>query len=196
MWGKVLKKLLFILVFTLILTGMVFAFTNDTLLLRMSIPSNTPLFTMVGGETTSYGTTATSSENPAVITTNKNIHNENITIYLKLTQSARTIPSRAGFSIDVSVLATELILTNDEDTKSGVPSITDVQTGTGTADFTSTRINEGAEDGEVIFRVAYPSGNPVATDTLVGKITYAWVQDDTLPAGEYSATITMTYSAQ
>ena len=175
---------------------MVFAFTNDTLLLRMSIPSNTPLFTMVGGETTSYGTTATSSENPAVITTDKNIHNENITIYLKITQSARTIPSRAGFSIDVSVLASELILTDDEDTKSDIPSITDVQTGIGTADFTSTRIIDVAEDGEVIFRVAYPSGNPVPTDTLVGKITYAWVQDDSLPAGEYTATIVMTYSAQ
>ena len=191
-----MKKPILILAFTLILSGMVFAFTNDTLLLRMSIPSNTPLFTMVGGETTSYGTTAAPIENPGIITSEKNIHNENITIYLKLTQSARTIPSRAGFSIDISVLASELTLTGDENTKSDIPSSSDVQTGTGTGDFTSTRITEGAEDGEVIFRVAYPSGNPVPTDTLVGKITYIWVQDDTLPAGEYTATITMTYNSQ
>ncbi|MBO4424395.1 MAG: hypothetical protein J5768_02670 [Spirochaetales bacterium] len=191
-----MKKPILILAFTLILSGMVFAFTNDTLLLRMSIPSNTPLFTMVGGETTSYGTTAAPIENPGIITSEKNIHNENITIYLKLTQSARTIPSRAGFSLDISVLASELTLTGNENTKSDIPSISDVQTGTGTGDFTSTRIVEGAEDGEVIFRVAYPSGNPVPTDTLVGKITYAWVQDDTLPAGEYTATITMTYNSQ
>ncbi len=191
-----MRKLVLVLTFFLILAIPVFAFTNDTLLLRMSIPSNTPLFTMVGGETTSYGTTAAPIENPAIISSEKNIHNENITIYLKLTQSARTIPSRAGFSIDVSVVATALTLTGDESTKTEIPSISDVQTGTVTADFSSTRIIEGAEDGEVIFRVAYPSGNPVPIDTLVGKITYIWVQNDSMPAGEYTATITMTYSAQ
>ena len=191
-----MRKPVLVLAFILILVLPVFAFTNDTLLLRMSIPSNTPLFTMVGGETTSYGTTAAPIENPGIISSEKNIHNENITIYLKLTQSARTIPSRAGFSIDVSVIAGALTLTEDENTQSDIPGTADVQTGAGNADFTSTSIDEGTEDGEVIFRVAYPSGNPVPTDTLVGKITYIWVRDDTLPAGEYTATITMTYSAQ
>lgn len=191
-----MKKTILFLVFLLVLCGAVFAFSNDTLLLRMSIPSNTPIFMMVGGETTSYGTIAAPEENPGIINSEKNIHNENITVYLKITQGARTIPSRAGLSIDISVLASELMLINDVKTKSDIPSSSEVLTGTGTGDFTSTRITEGAEEGEVIFRVAYPSGNPVPIDTLVGKITYIWVRNEDLPSGQYTATIKMTYSAQ
>lgn len=181
----------------MILASFLFASVSEVLLINISVASNTPVFKMVGGETQSYGTEAGPTNNPGIITSSKNIHSEGLDIYLKISQGVRTNPPSAGYIVDVSIEATPLSTTVNGDTReSGIPNVASATAGTSTADFTSTKTtldNEG--DGIVGFRVTYVTANPVPSDTVVGTVHYQWVADDTLPSGEYVATITMTYTS-
>ena len=190
-----MKKLITILAAMIVLVGAVFATTGDSLTINATVPVTKPEFTMVGGLTNSYGTTATNS-----ITSPKNIAEEAIDVYVKITQTAKSRYKHAGF--DITIAATALTLTEGGVTyTTGVPSI--VASAAGSAinnhfdntkkDFTSTK--KSAANGTVVFTVAYPTGAPVPADTEVGTIQFQWPATDALAVGSYSATITMSYTA-
>ncbi|MCF0262153.1 MAG: hypothetical protein HUK23_04515, partial [Sphaerochaetaceae bacterium] len=47
----------------------------------------------------------------------------------------------------------------------------------------------------VTFAMNYTNGKPVAANTIIGFATFKWTANSELPAGEYSATITLGYTA-
>ena len=191
-----MKKLIAILAVMMVFAGIVFATTGDNLTINASVPVTKPEFTMVGGLTNSYGTTATNTiESP------KNIAEQDIDIFVKITQTAKSrYKNTTGF--DVTIAATALTATIEGVTyTTGVPSIEAAAAGSAVVnainnqknDFTSTKKTEA--NGTVVFTVAYPTGAPVPANTVVGTIQFQWPATDGLAVGAYSATITMSYTA-
>ena len=191
-----MKKAIAILAVMMVFAGIVFATTGDNLTINATVPVTKPEFTMVGGLTNSYGTTATNS-----ITSPKNIAEEAIDVYVKITQTAKSrYKNTTGF--DVTIAATALTATIEGVTyTTGVPSIVASAAGAAVVnainnqknDFTSTK--KSAANGTVVFTVAYPTGAPVPAATEVGTIQFQWPATDGLAVGSYSATITMSYTA-
>lgn len=192
-----MKKFITILAIMMVVVGSVFALTGDKLTVTASVTEVKPEFTMVGGETNAYGTTATNT-----IASEKNIATTPIDIYVKISQTAKSyFKSTSGF--DLTVQATALSATIEGVAYStAVPTIAASSDGNAIANATDSSKNDfvstkkSATDGTVVFTIKYPTGAPVDADTEVGTIQYKWPATSTLAVGDYSATITMTYTAQ
>ena len=191
-----MKKVIAILAAMIVLAGVVFATTGDTLTINASVPVSKPEFTMVGGFTNAYGTTATNTLESQV-----NIAENPINVYVQVKQTALSrYKNTNGFT--VTIAATALSATIEGVTYStAVPTITAASAGSAVVnainaqknDFTTTKTSE--TNGTVVFTVAYPTGAPVPANTVVGSIQYTWPATATLAVGSYSATITMSYEA-
>ena len=191
-----MKKLIAILAAMIVLAGVVFATTGDTLTVNCTVPVTKPEFTMVGGFTNQYGTTATNT-----LESQTNIAENPIDVYVQVKQTALSrYKNTNGFT--VTIAATALSATIEQVTYStAVPTITAASAGSAVVnainaqknDFTSTKTSE--TNGTVVFTVAYPTGAPVPANTVVGSIQYTWPATDSLAVGSYSATITMSYQA-
>ena len=191
-----MKKVIAILAAMIVLAGVVFATTGDTLTVNCTVPVTKPEFTMVGGFTNQYGTTATNT-----LESQTNIAENPIDVYVQVKQTALSrYKNTNGFT--VTIAATALSATIEQVTYStAVPTITAASAGSAVVnainaqknDFTSTKTSE--TNGTVVFTVAYPTGAPVPANTIVGSIQYTWPATATLAVGSYSATITMSYEA-
>ena len=191
-----MKKVIAILAAMIVLAGVVFATTGDTLTVNCTVPVTKPEFTMVGGFTNQYGTTATNT-----LESQTNIAENPIDVYVQVKQTALSrYKNTNGFT--VTIAATALSATIEQVTYStAVPTITAASAGAAVVnainaqknDFTSTKTSE--TNGTVVFTVAYPTGAPVPANTIVGSIQYTWPATATLAVGSYSATITMSYEA-
>ena len=191
-----MKKVIAILAAMIVLAGVVFATTGDTLTVNATVPVAKPEFTMIGGFTNQYGTTATGTLESQV-----NIAENPIDVYVQVKQTALSrYKNTNGFT--VTIAATALSATIEQVTYStAVPTITAASAGSAVVnainaqknDFTSTKTSE--TNGTVVFTVAYPTGAPVPANTVVGSIQYTWPATATLAVGSYSATITMSYEA-
>ena len=191
-----MKKVIAILAAMIVLAGVVFATTGDTLTVNCTVPVTKPEFTMVGGFTNQYGTTATNT-----LESQTNIAENPIDVYVQVKQTALSrYKNINGFT--VTIAATALSATIEQVTYStAVPTITAASAGSAVVnainaqknDFTSTKTSE--TNGTVVFTVAYPTGAPVPANTIVGSIQYTWPATDSLAVGSYSATITMSYQA-
>ena len=191
-----MKKVIAILAAMIVLAGVVFATTGDTLTVNCTVPVTKPEFTMVGGFTNQYGTTATNT-----LESQTNIAENPIDVYVQVKQTALSrYKNTNGFT--VTIAATALSATIEQVTYStAVPTITAASAGSAVVnainaqknDFSSTKTSE--TNGTVVFTVAYPTGAPVPANTIVGSIQYTWPATDSLAVGSYSATITMSYQA-
>ena len=195
-----MKKVIAILAVMMVFAGIVFATTGDNLTINATVPVTKPEFTMVGGFTNEYGTTATGILNSQIdISTNP------IDVYVQIKQTAKSrYKNTTGF--DITIAATALSATIEGVAYStAVPTITASAAGSAVVnainaqknDFTSTK--SSAANGTVVFTVAYPTGAPVPANTIVGSIQFTWPATDSLAVTtgneKYSATITMSYQA-
>ena len=195
-----MKKVIAILAAMIVLAGVVFATTGDTLTVNCTVPVTKPEFTMVGGFTNQYGTAATGS-----LESQTDISSNPIDVYVKITQTALSrYKNTTGF--DITITATALSATIEGVTYStGVPSIEAYAAGAAVQnalnaqknDFTSTVKTHA--NGVVAFTVTYPTGAPVPANTIVGTMQFRWPATDSLAVAtgeeKYSATITMGYTA-
>ena len=78
-----MKKVIAILAAMIVLAGVVFATTGDTLTVNCTVPVTKPEFTMVGGFTNQYGTTATNT-----LESQTNIAENPIDVYVQVKQTA------------------------------------------------------------------------------------------------------------
>ena len=208
-----MKKLTAAIITMLILASAVYAVSGDTLILRVSVSSDTPQFTMVGSLDSSLSNAVTATQNGTTLQSSKNIHNEAVDVYLKIFQSFRTVPA-AGTNLTISVEATALsTVISGRTILSGLPNYADVEVGQAITNSTDSSLKDfevsynsqtdaGKEETDedvtkhytyVVFGVEYESGAVVPADTLVGSIHFIWPQKSDLESGEYEATITMKY---
>ena len=168
-----MKKVIAILAVMMVIAGAVFATTGDTLTINASVPVTPPEFTMVGGFTEQYGTTASGTLESTV-----NIAESPIDVYVQVKQTAKSrFKSTGGF--DVTITATALTATIEGVAyTTGVPSIEAYAAGNEVAnainnqkkDFTSTVKTHA--NGVVAFTVKYPTGAPVPANTIVGTMQF------------------------
>ena len=197
-----MKKFIAILIVLIVLTGAVFATTGDILNIIASVLTIKPSFTMVGGFDTNYGTTASDDSSTNQLESEVNISENSIDVYIQVKQSIKSrYKNQTGF--DLTIAAEGLSATIEGVTYStAVPVITSASDGNSIEnaldstknDFTSEKKSAEEGSGTVVYTLKYPTGAPVAANTVVGEIQFTWEADDSLPVGTYSASITMTHT--
>lgn len=196
-----MKKLITILAIMIVLIGAVFADTAEHLTVTAVVEARIPQYTMKGtvGTDTEFakavdGKTATPYN---VITTGENIAGTNgVTVLIRVYTQGTTqyIGTR-----NLSVTAYELKLNTDNTKMTALPSCTanikgdDIErtlSGGGDKNFESTATSE---NNVASYSVKY-NGVLVPEGTIVGTATFNWAQNETLPVGDYSADILLTYT--
>lgn len=198
--------------------------TGANLIITSTIAQVTPQFKLFGSIDSNYGTEATISGTTLV--SNKNIATESIAVNIKVVQTNTSyFESDSGFEVTVTAtpfyksgtakVAGDNLTAATATQKSGKPAASsvangaDVDTNTdSTNDFV--HVTDGypktttydTTDERVTFKVQYPTGvRVVGTDSNasaveVGHATFTWTAVPTLEVGNYSATITVAYTAE
>ena len=191
-----MKKVISIITLVLAMAAAVFAVSGDKLIVNANVGAHKPVFSMVGGTTNQYGATSnTTGTGTAIINTGVDISTNNVVIYVGLVQApeSSTRIKFKGTVSDLSITATELINTEDATEKTAIPVASSIAgSGTNGGDCYVTA-SAGATDNVVNFTADY-SGHPVAGG-VIGTCVFTWTAKDTLPVGNYQASITLSYTA-
>lgn len=184
-----MKKLLMVLTFVLMTLAACVALDGDTLKITAKVPQEKPEFIMKGGFTSADATTL-ATQAGATLDSNKDISSESITVFVKLFQSNK---AKYKNTFTLTVTASALSMTDASGTYS-TPATATNTTNISTANGNLT-VTGSAEDNVASFVMDYTNGKPVSADTAVGEASFTWAADDSLPVGDYSATITLGYTA-
>lgn len=196
-----MKKLIAILTIMIILVGAVFADSGDKLLVTSKVSEHIPGFKIFGGEraettdTAAYGTEGTNTG--VNVASTKDIALDDIMVDCKISQySNTTSPEYTGAkakykgTATLTITATELVHSEDTTQKASVAaSAVNVSLPAG---VTCTPTTTGAT---VSLPFVY-DGRSVqdSAATAMATMLFTWTHSDNLIPGNYSATITMTYT--
>ncbi len=194
-----MKKLITILVIMMVLVGSVFATSGDNLIITSTVAAVPPQYVM-RGSLSAYPTaaaTATSTtdlaDSDGLTLAGGSIAKGNIDVYVKVYQSNdATYLKTAGVSVKVT--ATDLAKDGTSATYKVTPSVAAKAGGqeSATDDYDTTTATDVT--GGVEFLPKYKTGAQVLAN-VVGTVQFHYAQNETLPAGDYSSTITLTYTA-
>lgn len=194
-----MKKVLSILVVMMVVMASIFAATGDKLWITSSVAAVAPAFSMYGSlddadlaDLTNLGEgakTAGQSNVTATTLAAGSIKDNDIDVYLAVVQNndAQWL-NTSGFTLTVT--ATALTGSNGG---SVTPSIADSDGGESTTHFESTV--QSATGLVVTYLVKYKTGTQVDAGALVGTCQFNYEANSSLPFGDYSATITLAYTA-
>ena len=209
-----MKKVIVILAIMIAFVGAVFAADGDQLLIQCTIQPVPPIYAMYGS-LTAYPTvsnntyTGSLATNPVASTstlTGGNIAEQDggINVYVTVFQTNNsTFKKPAG--VEVKVKASDLALvtgqSNNQNTYSTDYKVTPTVAGsaagqtTATVNFDNTTAPAALDNGVVgvKFLPKYLTGVKVNANTI-GTVLFNWAKTDTLPPGDYEATITLEYS--
>lgn len=193
-----MKKAFAILAIMVVLAGMVFATTNDTLTITATVTPVPPAYTLKGTFNSNYTSDTKTADTQTPGSTNTlasgvDIALNPINVYISVYQSVASRYSKAD-GISITVQANPLKLDGTSDTYKSTPTIVACAGGqnAATTDFDTTTAT--ANGSAVSFLPKYKTGAPVAADTLIGTAQIQYPAVSTLPAGNYSGTIVITYS--
>lgn len=195
-----MKKLISILVVLVILAGMAFAEASATLNITATITPVAPTYTLKGTFNSNYTSDTKTADTEAQSSTNTLAFSGDITttpinVYISVYQTAASRYSKPE-GVSISVQANPLKLDGTSDTYKSTPTIVTSAGGAATTtDFNSETHTENSSSVTVSFLPKYLTGAPVAADTLIGKAQFQYPAVSTLPAGNYSATVVITYTA-
>ena len=141
------------------------------------------LYTLRVGATTD---TAAGSE----YVSGSDITQENVVAGFKVVQTAQTKTSE---SINLAISVGELINDEDASKKSGVPTLSQFVKGAG--EFTIPTDNLSGVDYSFTVQYEGPA-KPVNAETTITSFIATWPQTAGLPEGDYTATVTLSYTIQ
>lgn len=183
-----MKKLLMVLTFVLMtLAACVALEEGDTLKITAKVPQTKPEFIMKGGFTFDAATT-TATQAGALLASNKDISAESITVYVKLFQSNK---AKYKNTFTLTVTASDMSMTD----ANGTYSTTATAVTTTKITTTNLEVTGSAEANVARFTMNYTNGKPVSADTAIGEASFTWEANEDLPVGDYSAKITLSYTA-
>lgn len=194
------KVLALALTFFTFCMGFLFAQDGDKLVVTSNVPSMKPVFGIQGSFDKTSWTVGTQdgAEMPCKvdITQKPTVGVNVVNVFLKVFQ---TNQSRFKGKCSISVTATpfENTDTGMQGYKTDAPSWFYNGHTTGTAGLeitpnTTEPSGVGSYDGVT---VNYTTGSPVAQGTEIFAVAYAWRYKENLPAGNYKATVTLSYSS-
>lgn len=182
-----MKKVLLSFVFFVFTFISLFATSGDTLIINVKVPQVSPEFKITGTLESDYTTNIVpgSQTGAAVIGQVPDISEEDVTIYCSISQdNIKKVRYRAA--VDLEIAATTFKLDNDNETFP--PTITKTAIYSGTSPVVVTW-----NDTTKVFRCAYQNGKPVS-NYEVGRFTVVWAANESLAEGDYTASITLTYT--
>ena len=179
-----MKKVLATLTILALTVAAIFAASGDTLQITAKIAKKAPSFQMYGSFDTAYNTVAGTTNN--TLTTTDDISEENITVNVKLVQNT---VAKYNESFDITIEATNLKNGNNE---ASVTCSTATSAVSNNANLTVAATKANAK---ATYTMTYTNGKPVAANTIIGYATFVWTANENLAAGDYSASITLSYSA-
>lgn len=188
-----MKKLLLVLTFVFVTLTCLVAAANDTLNITVRSPEIPPTFRMKGGfAQNACNTTATLLGAPLETADNFDFSATDVVVWIRIEQIDK---AKYTQSFDLTVTATALSTTIDGETFSVVP------TAANTTNINTTNLNVTGSvsnlvnTAKAIFSLEYTNGKPVQANTFIGDACFTWAHDEDLPAGEYTASITLSYTA-
>ena len=179
-----MKKVLATVTFLALTVAAIFAANGDKLEITAKIAEVKPSFQMYGSFDTTYDKLAGSAEN--TLTSDKDISVNDITVNVKVLQN-NTAKYAKSFSLTVS--ATNLINGSSSATATCSAATSKV------ANNDNLTVGATKENATATFNMTYTNGKPVAANTEIGIASFTWASDANLPAGNYSASITLSYAA-
>lgn len=189
-----MKKVITILAVLALIVGAVFAESNDKLNITAEVKGVAPTFSIYGGKAADkVNTLGTQDGAPVALDTDPS--EANAVVYIKVTQPTK---SKTKTNAVIIITPTVLECTTDSSAKTALPTASTVTAASTNLDTNNYSVasETAAATGIVKLTVSY-NGKPVAANAAVdiASFSYTWTKVDTLPVGNYSATITMTYTA-
>ena len=186
-----MKKILTVLlVLTLSVAGLFaadsFTAINSTITLTASIAKQEPTFDFIGSMNSDLSDSVTADTTTDTLTTGKNPADEDIVAYFRLKQNNK---SRHDGNLTVTVTGNEFKENTNNSIMSGKPTIV---TNTKMTDTEALSLS-GISASENIYSVTlnYSNNKPQATIDDVFTLSYKWAQTASLPAGNYSAVVSI-----
>ncbi|MCF0262152.1 MAG: hypothetical protein HUK23_04510 [Sphaerochaetaceae bacterium] len=188
-----MKKAFVIITLLMTICFALVAESGDALQVNATIALKQPEFTIKGG-IGNYDTPSNEENVSNVITSSDDISEKPITVNVKVYQTNKA-KSYASFNITIEASALS----------DGTNSTANPSTGATTSPFSGDNATDRLEvtpsvnTNKAIFAMDYKNGKPVnpnGTDMEVGATSFTWAKSEDLPAGNYSASITITYSVQ
>ena len=177
------KVLASLTIMVLTLTAM-FATSGDTLQITAKVAQVKPVFQMYGSFDSTYATLAGSASN--TLSSSTDISANDITVNVKVIQKDI---AKYQDSFDITITATDLVCGSDKATASASTATSSV------ANNNNLTVSASKSGKVATFSMTYTNGKPVAAATEIGVASFTWAHDADLPAGDYSATITLGYTA-
>ena len=193
-----MKKALTVLVISLIIASSAFAAANDKLILDSTVKQSAPI---IGIKTTnSSDATVTGSADGAHVTTGMNIATQDISWTFTVYQAGGVNPegstkpnvnyARYKGVVTISLTPEKFYRyvdnTKQNDYSSGAAS---VESATAKS-ISNQKVTVAAENKEI--KATY-DGKVESTSLELGTFTCKWLQNDSLPDGDYQADVKMTY---
>lgn len=179
-----MKKVLAILTSLMISIAALAAVPGDTLIITANVPKVAPLLIMKGGfSNDSFTTTAT--QEGATLNYGGDVSESDLTVYIQLLQDN---VSKYKNNFTATVTASNLVGEN-----TSVPA-----TAANSTNISGNHLNvTGSASGNTAtFNLNYLTGRTVPANTLIGNASFTWATTAAdMVAGNYTATITMTYTA-
>lgn len=197
-----MKKLIAILTIMIVLVGAVFAATGDKLLVTSTVDKHIPGYKIYGSEDTAYDIEGVQEPAAAnTIASSKDISIDSITVNCKVVQysvSGTYTSTKCKYkgTATIAVEASALSFTDTDNAVYSTPATATVATSGATTvptTVTGTTAVDGTKTNKVNISYVY-AGSTVQDSAVYSVFSFTWAADDTLVPGDYSATITMTYS--
>lgn len=196
-----MKKFIAILTIAIVLVGAVFAASGDTLTLTSTVSEHKPGFKIFGGEVSSAAAATEGTSAGASIASSIDITADPITVYCRIKQySVDTANSysqtkckfRGVATIDVVASAlSQTIGTGETAQTFSTAATASAVTTTLPNNVTKTAATNTNNAVQIILTYA---GSTVQDSAVYADFSFTWAQDDTLPPGQYTANIEMTYT--
>ena len=188
-----MKKAFVIITLLMTICFALVAESGDALQVNATIALKQPEFTIKGG-IGNYDTPSNEENVSNVITTTDDISEKSITVNVKVYQTNKA-KSYASFNIEVVASA----LSDGTNSTSAPSTGTTSSPFSAVADTARLKVTPSVSANKAIFAMDYRDGKPVnadGTEMEVGATSFTWAKSEDLPAGNYSASITITYSVQ
>lgn len=191
-----MKRALLIFFVLVAAVGTCFADNGDYLVLTTKVEGRAPVFQLLGGTgrvpATSNGTEIEITENPTT---------SNIKLEVAVKQighlSDGSIRYQNANAFDISIVAGAFVLdgvTNPTSKQATAVPKVDGEVSKGTVvNGTDLVVEPTVADNKVSLAVSYPTGAKLDSSEIASW-TYEWTKNEELVVGDYSATITITYT--
>ncbi len=202
-----MKKIITVLALMIVLAGAAFAANNDTLYITAKVKAIDPIYLIYGGKTAEVGNSivgdnaqAPNGTNTVALDFDPSVKDATGVVYVKLVQRDLAKTTK---NVNLTITASALANTQGADAANGLANLTGYKTAVPTAAVVSTAEVTGinhtttptASANTVTYQMKY-TGTNVGASTVIGVTSFTWNADETLPVGNYQATIQLGYTVQ